>query len=46
MLDTKENIHDTIKEWDKLLKQDGITEETIMSHEYDYLEEDNEQEEE
>lgn len=46
MLDTPQNIHETIKELNELLKKDGITEETIMSPEYDYLDEDDEQEKE
>lgn len=40
MLDTEENIKETIKMWDDLAKELGITEEEINSSEYDYLDED------
>lgn len=40
MLDTKENIEETVKSLHELAKELGITEEEINSPEYDYLDED------
>ncbi len=40
MIDTEENIKETIKEMEKLMKECGVTDETSSSPEYDYIEED------
>jgi len=40
MLDTKDNIKETIKELNEWIEQFQFTEEEIDSHELDYLEED------
>lgn len=40
MLDTPETIKETEKEWEELTKELGITEDEIMSHKYDYMDED------
>lgn len=40
MLDTTENIKETEKEWQDRAEKLNITEEEIMSEEYDYLDKD------
>ena len=42
MLDTEENIKQTAKEWENLLVESGITDEMVMSHDYDYLDDEDE----
>ena len=39
MLDTSENIKETIAELHEMFEEDGIAEEMIDSHEFDYLDE-------
>ena len=40
MLDTPETIKETEKEWEGLTEELGIAEDEIMSHKYDYLDDD------
>lgn len=37
MLDTRENIQDTKKQWEEIDKELGITEEIINDPKYDYM---------
>lgn len=40
MLDTTKNIKEANDIWDEIDKELGITEEKVMSSEYDYIDED------
>lgn len=40
MLDTQKNMEQTRKDWEELFEKYGVTEETAMSPEYDYMDDD------